>query len=482
MPRRSEAGPHRDESSILVRVHFRIFVATTCVLLALSSQCRRVEAVDRSAEEKEAESLLVRYLRIDTQNPPGNETNGARFLQEIFRKEGIETRLLGSDPKRQSLYAVLRSGTNAPALVLMHHIDTVPATATEWSVAPFSGERAGGYIWGRGALDIKSLGIAWMSAILELKRSKAKLSRDIVYLAVADEEAGGARGAEEVLTRHPELFRNVYVVLNEGGSNETIVDRVSVFGIEIAQKVPLWLRLRTTGPAGHGSSPPDDAGSVTRLLEILAAVRAIPFENQVVPEAHRYLQLLSAVKPGRKGELLRNLPSSVEEPDFAEVVSPGYRSLLRNTLAITTIHAGDSVNSIPATASATIDIRLVPGSATVPLLEKIRRIAGDDAHVEVLLDGQPSPPAPVEHPAYAAISSVMKASSPSALVVPLVSSGTSDSRFFRQRGIVAYGVSPFKVNYYDADTVHGVDERIRIVFFAEGVRLAREIVRRLAAA
>lgn len=464
------------------RVYARTFVAAAFIILVITVQCRRVEAVDRAAEEKEAESLLVRYLRVDTQNPPGNETAGALFLQEVFRKEGIETRLLGSDPNRRSLYAVLRSGTNAPALVLMHHIDTVPATASEWSVQPLSGDRAGGYIWGRGALDIKSLGIAWMSAMLELKRSNAKLTRDIVFLAVADEEAGGGKGAEEILASHPELFRNVYVVLNEGGSNETIVDRISVFGIEVAQKVPLWLRIRTTGSSGHGSSPPDDAGSVARLLEVLGRIRSLQFDRQVVPEADRYFELLSAVKPGRKGELLRDLPASVDAPDFDAVVSPGYRSILKNTLAITTLYAGDSVNSIPANAAATLDIRLVPGSETAPMIEKIRELAGDVAQVDVLLDGKPSPAAPIDHLAYEAISKVMKASSPSAIVVPLVSSGTSDSRFFRQRGVVAYGVSPFKVNYYDANTVHGVDERIRIVFFAEGVRLARGIVRRLAAA
>lgn len=455
-------------------------VVLLAALGCLTFHCGRVEAVDKPVEEKEAESLLVRYLRIDTSNPPGNESAGARFLQEILQKEGIETRLLGSDPNRQSLYAVLRSGTNAPALVLMHHIDVVPADPSEWSVRPFEGERAGGYLWGRGALDIKSLGIAQLMALLDLKRNGVKLSRDIIYLAVADEEAGGLKGAGEILEQHPELFRNVAVVLNEGGSNETIVDKISVYGIEVAQKIPLWLRLRTTGAAGHGSAPGDDPTSIGRMLSVLEDVRKIEFPYKVIPEVDRYLDQLAAVKPGRKGELLRLLPQSVQEKDFDTTIGPGYRSLLRNTIAITSIRAGDSANSIPATAMATLDIRLLPGETTAPVIALIETLARDRAKVEVLLDGGPAPASPIDHFAYRAIAAAMKRQTPGAIVVPLVSSGTSDSRFFRRRGIVAYGFSPFKVNYYDADTVHGVDERIRIRFFAEGVRLTRDIVRSLA--
>lgn len=458
------------------------FLCVVFAVAGLTFHCSRVDAVDKPAEEKEAESLLVRYLRIDTANPPGNESAGAIFLRDVLEKEGIETRLLGRDPKRQSLYAIMHSGNTEPALVLMHHIDVVPADVSEWSVPPFGGERAGGYLWGRGALDIKSLGIAELTAMLELKRSKAKLSRDIIYLAVADEEAGGAKGAGEILETYPELFRNVAVVLNEGGSNETIVDQISVYGIEVAQKIPLWIRLRSTGAAGHGSAPGDDPSSIARLLGVLQGVATLEFPYRVVPEVDRYFEQLAAVKPGRKGELLRGLPESVTASDFSSVISPGYRSLLRNTVAITSIRAGESANSIPASATATLDVRLLPGESSAPVIKRIEELAGERAKVEVLLDGGASPSAPIDHFAYRAIAQAMKKQTPKAVVVPLVSSGTSDSRFFRRKGIVAFGISPFKVNYYDADTVHGVDERIRIRFFAEGVRLTRDIVRSLAVA
>jgi acetylornithine deacetylase/succinyl-diaminopimelate desuccinylase-like protein len=190
--------------------------------------------------DREAEDALVSYLRIDTTNPPGNETAGAQFLQQLFAKDGIDAQLIGSNPARQSIYARLSSGTSEKALLLLHHIDVVPVAMNEWSKPPFSGLRSNGYIWGRGALDIKSLGIAEAMAMIDLKRRHAALKRDIIYLGVADEELGGLHGCKELLEKHPELFSNVGFVLNEAGYNETIVDKITFWGIEVQQKVPLF--------------------------------------------------------------------------------------------------------------------------------------------------------------------------------------------------------------------------------------------------
>src|SRR5580765_7978577 len=191
----------------------RAIVFAAILLLSVSLQCRRVSGGEHDPLEEAAEDALIQYLRIDTSNPPGNETAGAKFLQQLLAKEGIETQLLGSDPARQSLYARLRGGAAGPggekALLLLHHIDVVPATAAEWTKPPFAGLKNNGYLWGRGALDIKSLGIAEAVAMIDLKRRGAQLRRDVVYLAVADEELGGTQGCKEILDAHPELFRDV---------------------------------------------------------------------------------------------------------------------------------------------------------------------------------------------------------------------------------------------------------------------------------
>jgi acetylornithine deacetylase/succinyl-diaminopimelate desuccinylase-like protein len=444
-------------------------------MLAFSG-CRGARSATENPADKEAEDYLVRYIRIDTSNPPGNETAAARFLQEILQKEGIDAQLVGSNPARQSLYARVRSGTSAPALLLLHHLDVVPANPAHWSVPPFAGQRSGGYIWGRGALDVKSLGIANLMAMLDLKRSGAVLTRDVIFLGVADEEGGGRHGCEDLLSSRPELFTNVGFVLNEGGGNETIVDKVSFWGIEVDQKVPLWLRLVSRGEAGHGAVPPDDGGATAQLLKALEEAQKIDRPYRLTPSVDRYFDALSVKKPGSKGEILRNPAAYFDSPSMKQL-SPAYRALLQDTLAITRLSAGELVNSIPPEASADLDLRLLPDSDVKATVDRIRGAAGRRAGIEVILQGQAAPPSTTDTVLYRTLERVMKQTEPGSVVGPSVSAGTSDSRFFRARDIVAYGISPFKVNYYDANTVHGVDERIRARFFIEGVGLMRRIVR-----
>jgi acetylornithine deacetylase/succinyl-diaminopimelate desuccinylase-like protein len=457
-----------------VRAHSAIF------LLALSlalGACRGAVAVEKDPADREAEDLLVRYIRIDTSNPPGNETVAAKFLQEVLTKEGIDAQLVGSNPVRQSVYARLKSGSAEPALLLLHHIDVVPASADQWTVPPFAAERSGGYIWGRGALDVKSLGIASLMAVLDLKRRGAALNRDVIFLGVADEEAGGAHGLGDLLENRADLFENVGYVLNEGGGNETIVDHVSFWGIEVDQKVPLWLRVTARGGAGHGAVPPEDGGASARLVEILHDVQQIKHPYRVTESVAAYFRALSVKKPGIKGQIMRSLPDYLTRSELEQQLSPAYRALLRDTLAVTRLDAGDLVNSIPAVATGELDMRLLPDTDSSVALADIRRSVGQRGEVQVILQGKAAPPSSTQTDLFRTLEKVLKRAEPNSVVGPSVSAGTSDSRFFRARGVVAYGISPFKVNYYDANTVHGVDERIRANFFIEGVHLMRDLVR-----
>ena len=454
----------------------RAIVLAAILIIFASVQCRRATGEDRDPLDREAEDAFLQYLRIDTSNPPGNETAGAKFLQQLLAKEGIETRLLGADPARQSLYARLRSGTSEKALLLLHHIDVVPAPASEWTKPPFAGLKTNGYLWGRGALDVKSLGIAEAMSLIELKRRAAPLRRDIIYLAVADEEQGGLRGCKDVLERYPELFRDAGFVLNEGGYNETIVDKVAFWGVEVSQKIPLWLRVTAKGAAGHSASPPDDGGSVAKLVRALAAIEVIPRPYRLTPSVDRYFKALARAKNDYRGDLMREMKEPLDVRKVEAVLSSGYRSLLRDTLAITHINGGTSINAIPAQASAEIDIRLLPDASPDAMLEKVRAAAGKNADVEVVLSSNATAESPTDTDLYRVLTAEMQKSDPGSVVAPTVGAGTSDSRYFRARGVVAYGIAPFKVNYYDADTVHAADERIRERFFIEGARLTRRIV------
>jgi len=441
--------------------------------------CRKADGGTDDPVAREAEDALVAYLRIDTSNPPGNETTGATFLRDLLAKNGIPARLVGDDPRRQGVYARLAApGSKEKALLLLSHIDVVPADGRDWTQPPFGGVRSGGYIWGRGALDIKSLTIAQLMALVDLKRRGARLRRDVIFLATPDEELGGVHGTRALLEKHPELFTNVGFVLNEGGSNETAVDRVLFWGIEVQQKLPLWLRLTATGPAGHGAVPPGDGGAIAHLLRALTKVEALEHPYRLDPSVARAMTAASALRKDARGKSLRLLTHEPLDVQAIETeLPPGYRTLLRDTVAITHLTAGSAVNAVPRHAVAELDVRLLPNSTPDDMLASVRKAVGHDAEVEVLLSSNPVPDSPASGELFDALTRTLHAAARRAAVAPIISAGTTDSRYFRARGIPSYGFSPFMLNYYDADGVHGMDERIRAAFFGEGVGVMRGVVR-----
>jgi len=450
--------------------------ALVLALLLLLVSCREAEGVAQDPVDREAEEAFVAYLQIDTTNPPGNETKGAAYLRDLLTKDGIEAQLVGDDPKRQAVYARLRSQSRAEkALVLLSHIDVVPADPSLWRNPPFSGKREGGYIWGRGALDIKSLTIAQLMAFVDLKRRGVKLRRDVIFLAVPDEELGGIKGAKALLEKHPDLFDNAGFVINEGGSNETAVDKVLFWGIEVQQKVPLWLRVTSDGSGGHGASA--SAGATMKLVRALTAIDAIESPYRLTDVVARTAAISAAARSDGGGQRMRMLREPLDIARIEKELPPGYRSLLRDTIAITSLSAGSNVNVMPSRAMAEVDIRLLPDSSSEAMLARVRQAVGENAKVDVILAGEAAPESPSSGELYDTLARVLRNSSPGSAVGPLMSPGTTDSRFFRARGMVAYGIAPFKVNYYDTDGVHGNDERIRSRFFAEGVGVMRKIVR-----
>lgn len=449
------------------------------LLLVSSFHCRRAEGEARDPLTQEAEDALVAYLRIDTSNPPGNETSGAAFLRDQLTKAGIPARVVGEDPKRQGVYARLEANPKSTekALLLLSHIDVVPADPRGWTQPPFGGVRSGGYVWGRGAIDVKSLTIAQLFSLIDLKRRGAKLKRDVVFLAAPDEELGGVRGTKRFLEKYPELFDGIGYAINEGGVNDTAVDRVTFWGIEVHQKVPLWVRLTAEARGGHGAAPAAGGGAPARLVRALAAIDALETPYRLTPSVAATAAVVANVRGGVKGERLRLLREPLDVERVKRDVPEGMLSILHDTITITRLNAGYAVNAIPPTASAEVDIRLLPGSDPSPMLARIREAAGEDIAVDVIHAGEPSPASSWSGEFYETIASTMRKAEPGSSAGPIVIGGTTDSRYLRARGITAYGVLPFKLNYYDADGIHGSDERIRAPFFAEGVLVTRDIVR-----
>ena len=223
-------------------------------------------------------------MKVDTISPPGNESRAVDFLAEIFEAEGIEYDSAESAPGRGNIWARIKGG-DKPALILLHHSDVVPANEEYWDFEPLSGEIVDGYIQGRGALDMKGLGIAHLANFLKLNRSNKSLNRDIIYIAAADEESGGKYGMGWLVENRPEAFEGAELLLNEGGSGFRSKDG-TVFSIEVTQKIPVWLRLNSVDKPGHGSSP-RTTSSVSRIVEALNIIWNSPFEPRIIPEVNR---------------------------------------------------------------------------------------------------------------------------------------------------------------------------------------------------
>jgi acetylornithine deacetylase/succinyl-diaminopimelate desuccinylase-like protein len=431
----------------------------------------RARTIDWDAITGEAVSLLSEYLRLNTVNPPGNERLACEWLGGILDREGIPYRLYARDPDRPTLVATLPGdGSRGRGLVLLNHTDVVPAEAGHWSQPPLSGLVQDGYIWGRGAMDMKSMGILELMTLLIHHRGQIPLRRDLTFFAVADEEAGGAYGIDFLSDAHPELF-DCDFVLNEGGtgSAEVFGVRRPVFHVGVAEKGPLWLRLRTTGTPGHGSVPHDD-NALERLVRALG--RLASWERPLLPSP----EVLDYFEGLRAGGILADAPTTEALAALA-AHHPRVRSMQTNSLTATMISAGVRPNVIPAEAEATIDCRLVSGYDPQRFIEELRAVIDDPRVIIETIFEASTPASPTGTELYAAIERAVAGCSEDAIVVPSVSTGFTDSRVFRRRGIPAYGFIPILLEPEDAGRAHGNDERVSIDALRLGLRVLHATVR-----
>jgi acetylornithine deacetylase/succinyl-diaminopimelate desuccinylase-like protein len=296
---------------------FRILMLTVILLAKIPNAGRAAEpAFSWKTLEAEAVSLLSRYIQIDTTNPPGNEIKAAAFLKEVFDREGIEARVIESSSGRGNIYARISGDGSKKAIVLLNHMDVVPADAKFWKEAPFGGSIKERVIWGRGALDDKGAAIMELLAMAAFKRQNISLKGDVIFLGTADEEAGGALGAGYLTDKHPELFKDVGLVLNEGGGIRIDENgRARVYNVSVAEKTPLWLKLTASGMPGHGSTPGNSL-AVNKLISALNRVMSYQSPIKVVPEVQKFYADTAneETEPRRTGYL--DLRKSLEDPTF----------------------------------------------------------------------------------------------------------------------------------------------------------------------
>lgn len=432
--------------------------------------CPRALALDAAAIAAEAACLLGAYVRIDTTNPPGNELPAAQFLREVLAREGIESQIIESAPGRANLIARLRGdGSGGGALALLHHMDVVPADAREWSVPPLAGELRDGQLWGRGALDNKGGGVLALMTVLLAKRLGTPLPRDLVFLAVADEEAGGAFGARFLNEQHPQLFAGVEFVLTEGGAVVQLGEG-KVYSVELAQKAPLWLRLTARGRSGHGASPTPDAAALV-LVRALARLAAHSFPIVVLPEVQALYAAKAETVPEPLRSGYRDLRAALARPAFRErfMQQPRDAALVHNTLSITMLEGSSKENVISAEASAVLDMRLLPGQDPQAVQREVIRVMAEPAvEVAPILSWQAFS-SPRDTALFRAIEARARARDPGAPVLANVIGGFTDCNAFRAKGITCYGFLPLRLHPELFEHIHGKDERIPLDALSAGV-------------
>lgn len=435
----------------------------------LAALCCLTVTANAQSIEDEALDWLQAFIKIDTINPPGNETRAVEFIANILEAEGIPNKTAESAPGRGNIWARLEGG-DKPALILLQHTDVVPADPQYWSTDPLSGEIKDGFLWGRGTLDMKGTGISQLATFISLKREGLPLNRDVVLVATADEEAGGLFGAGWLIEHHPEIFEGAGLLINEGGSGEQSAKEL-IFNVEVTQKVPVWLRLVAVDTPGHGSMP-NATSSVTRIVDALSTLRANPFPPRIVPAVDAMFQSLSLSASAEWEEAFSNIAASVKEPGFLEKLqahSAFLHALTRDTCSMTRFEASNKINVVPPEAWAEIDCRILPDRPSEIFVSELREmIKHTGVKIEVIMAFTPAVTS-TNTLLYRAIEEVTAERHPGSRVMPAVASGFTDSHFTRDLGIASYGFDPIVVPESEFSRIHGNDERVNVAAFKRGV-------------
>ena len=439
------------------------------LVLAMTMITHPAQAQDWDTILTQATDYLQRYLRINTTNPPGDVREAVSFLTGILQQAGIEHQVFVADESagKLNVLARLKGSGKAKPILLINHIDVVPVESDKWQVEPFSGEIRDGVIWGRGTLDMKAMGIAELMSLILLKQQGVPLARDVLWLAVCDEEIGGVMGARWMVEHHYEQMAPEFVLDEGGGGSQGLLspdDRI-VFAPSVAEKQVIWLKLSVRGQGGHGSMPHGE-NAVEILQQALARLLAAKTSLEEAGD-HPIVSLM------------REKLGTFADNRYTNAIT-------KNTITLTSFQAGvgqpPKVNVIPSEASATLDCRLLPGVSVSDFLERLTQALADE-RVRVEVVHQPTEPtAPSSHETvfFRTIEQAVKEVYPDAVVTPQLLPGGTDSRFFRAKGAIAYGFEPLILTPEDLDLIHGHNERIAITQFHQMVKLLYEIVKRVA--
>jgi acetylornithine deacetylase/succinyl-diaminopimelate desuccinylase-like protein len=457
-------------------------IALSAVVLSVRPIAAQTRPVVWDALASEGTTILTDYLRVNTTNPPGNELAAARFLKAILDREGIEAQILDTvelGPNRANLYARLRGNGSKKAIALVHHMDVVPASPASWSVDPFSGVIKDGYIWGRGALDMKGSGIAQLMALIAIKRSGVPLTRDIVYIGNADEELTSTGGLTFV-SKHADLLKDVEYLITEGSDNLVENGKVVYFGVGVAEKRTFWQRLTVNGVPSHGSRP-TKLNPVPRLVAALYKISQFETPLRVTPGVQKFFRDIAPTYPEPQRRWLSDVTAALNDPTAREWIlsDVSWNAFLRNTISLTGLAGSNKTNVIPAVATADIDVRLLPDQDAGEFLKTLQGVVGDTAvHFSTLLAPKTPLESPIETDLFHAIERAARERAPSAFVTTPMETAATDRPTYRKLGITTYGFNPFLVPRAETQRgMHGNDERLSVDNVGYGIHFFYDILR-----
>jgi acetylornithine deacetylase/succinyl-diaminopimelate desuccinylase-like protein len=438
--------------------------------------------------EEEATNLLSDLLRINTTNPPGNETEAAKYLAKNLQKDGFQCELFESASGRGSVITRLKGTGEKPSLLLLSHLDVVAANPKEWSVDPFSGMVKDGFVWGRGALDMKSMTAIEVTILKLLKRNNVKLKGDVILAATADEEKGGEAGAGYLVRNFPDKIRADYVI-NEGGGMAIPIVGTNIYTIQTAEKGIHWFKVKAKGRPGHGSIPGAADNAILRMNKVVDILGNYRAKINIVPTAKQFLTEVAKDNPMIQQAVTLILQDPDKSDEFLDMLAhidktlaEEIRAKLRMTIAPTMIHGGVKENIIPSECEAVFDCRILPGQTTADALNIVKELLKDaeleKLEFETIQASEPSESA-ANTPLYELIAGTLKEFEPNCAVAPTLLTGGTDSRFFRRIGSICYGFQPVRADMPYGEmvkTVHGIDERISTANLVFGTSVLYSIV------
>jgi len=411
--------------------------------------------------EKHSLEFLQQYVRIRSINPPADTAEAARFFQSELEKNGLTPKVYHSGPGGQTNLVVRLKGRDASKkpLLLLNHLDVVPVDEKAWGMDPFGAIVRDGFIWGRGTLDMKGIGVQQLMALITLHNAGITPSRDIVMISTADEESGGERGIQWMIANHFDDIDSEYV-LDEGGmgSRDALAPNKLVFGVSVGDKVLMWLRLRATGTAGHGSQPVADNANLI-LLDAIRKAMALPESVKGSPVVE---------------EMKRRIGTPFAQNKFMSAIQ-------RNTSSLTTLSAGvgspPRVNVIPSTSEAGLDCRVMPGTNTDEFISDLKARINDPRVTVETIHVAPDPGvSSTDTPLFGAIQKAILKHHPDAIVTPMIVPFGTDSAFLHRRGVIKYGLTPMILDTATAATMHSDRERIPVDEFLKGIHIFFDVL------